>query len=1057
MPYIKPDFIEKIEASIDIVAVIGAFIKLKKSGSVYKGLSPWTSESTPSLMVSPVKQIFKDFSSGKGGGAIHFVMEHKGWNYPETIEYLANTMNLPVEYDESVDVQALTERKEKRVELSSLVQRTINYYHKAFMDLPEDHPAKIEIYGKRGYTPEIAERWEIGYAEGNKTLYNLLKERGMAIPGEECGVVKNGNDRFWNRVIYPLYDGQNKAIGIAGRDISGSEKAAKWINPADTELYDKSSVLYGLNEARDYIHKANNANLVEGYNDVIAWHEHGVKNTVSSSGTAITHQQLKLLRKICRGLTLCMDGDNAGTRAMIKAIPLCLQFGFTVRVLQLPGCDPDEFVRLYKDSIATAKKGLPGMLAEEDTDSDGFGVLMKHSLVGNEIEIARATRKLCEVVAQIDDDAMSKIYIGWLSKETKLTKTDIGKWVKEAKEEMAEEPEKDLFFATKQKYVLPDEVTTPLDKLAPTIDRYRLFMSNNRIYVVANDVEPFFFKSVSNFTISVVQHMEDDKFPSKLLHVRNVSSEEKIFDIPSGDINTPQTFDKTMTDRGNYFFKGNRQDLQLIREYLYDQMGNGRRIDVLGWQPEGFWCWNNKVRLEDGTPVNIDDNGLVKVDGVSYYVPSANKIYANNPFRYDAQKKFSVFQCPVSFEKYSELLLTVHGDHAITALLWTMANFFQDIIIKETKGYPILFLYGPASSGKDMLMECAQSFFGKPQTAINLEGGVSTVKAQIREFAQFYNSVGHLSEYKRGDKSIDGIVKGLWDRRGYKRGNIESHVGTESIPVISATGLTGNDYPDAEAVISRLLGEDMIRTTFTEEEIAKYEELSDILAKGISSLGDDVLAHRLYYQKNFQKQYRIFKQGFGEKVPEAKSRLISNCSVLGATYHILKDRFQFPFDHARMTAHLVKITEAQMRRMASASILTKWWDCFLASMRGNIMDTLRLNKDFKIEYGTLHFNFTNVYNKIGRQWQQQYRELAPAKGQLMTELRKDSCYVMEKTSDRIGDTNTSSMLVNLEHVDLHQEIHNAMIWQMNEKTLFDESPATPNEKTKDDDHVDLPF
>jgi hypothetical protein len=651
----------------------------------------------------------------------------------------------------------------------------------------------------------------------------------------------------------------------------------------------------------------------------------------------------------------------------------------------------------------------------------------------------------------LEDEVKAEIYSKWLVDESDFNKTTINKWVKAA-HTVEPEPKKKSAFENVL-YHLPQSVKVSLEEVQPTIEKYQLFQAENQIFVQVNDEPPFFFRSVSNFSIEIIQHMADEKFPMKLLRVRNIHGEEKIFDVPSSEINTPQSFDKVLTDQGNFFWKGGRNELIKLREYLYDNMGTGRKIDVLGWQPEGFWAWNNQIRLEDGEEAPLDENGIIKVDGTSYYIPSANKIYSSNAFKYVAQKKIRVMKSPVSFQTYAEKMMGVHREHAISGLLFTVASLFQDIVVNDMGSFPMLFLYGPASSGKDQMAECCQSFFGFPQEAINLEGGVSTIKAQVREFAQFSNLISHLSEYHRGDPKLDGVLKGLWDRRGYKRGTLDSHVGTESIPILSSVLMTGNDYPDNEALITRFIPEEMITNQFDEGAVKRFEELEDITKQGISSLGDDLLKYRPMVKMNFQRKFRMFKQGISDRLPEAKSRMIGNISVLGSFFHLLKDHVNFPFDHQMMTDHMVKITNQQMRKLASSSVITRWWDCFLAAMRGHRMDRLQVERDFEIKNGYLYFNFTNAYNRVQLQWFQQYRDNAPGKMKLADDLRKDPAYVEDKKSERIGESNTSAMVINLNEVSIQEELQNAMEWQKNEKTLFD---GTPKEK-KDEDQTDMPF
>lgn len=440
----------------------------------------------------------------------------------------------------------------------------------------------------------------------------------------------------------------------------------------------------------------------------------------------------------------------------------------------------------------------------------------------------------------------------------------------------------------------------------------------------------------------------------------------------------------------------------------------------------------------------------------NYYIPPANKVYANNPFRFSAQKKVVVVKSPVSFSEYASQMRVVHRDHAITALLFTIASMFQDIAVEEAGGgFPLYFLYGPASSGKDQLAYCCQSFFGVPQEAINLEGGVSTIKAQVREFAQFANMISHLSEYHSGDTQLDGVLKGLWDRRGYKRGTIESHVSTESIPILSSVLMTGNDYPQPEALVTRLIAEEMTQNQFGAEAVKEFEKLEDMTKAGISSLGDDLLKYRGLVAEQFQKKFRAFKQGITDKIPGAHSRMLTNLAQLGAFYSILKDEITFPFTHLEMTDHMAKITRAQMAKIAGSSMVTRWWHAFLAAMSGRRDDRLMVGRDFEIKNGYLYFNMTHAYNNIQLQWFPRHREIAPKQSRMFDELKKDASFYDFKRSERIGDRNTSCMVIDLKHVPIAQELQNAADWQANERTLLDQDQIeATNDEYKDSE---LPF
>ena len=246
----------------------------------------------------------------------------------------------------------------------------------------------------------------------------------------------------------------------------------------------------------------------------------------------------------------------------------------------------------------------------------------------------------------------------------------------------------------------------------------------------------------------------------------------------------------------------------------------------------------------------------------------------------------------------------------------------------------------------------------------------------------------------------------------------------------------------------------MTKNTFNDDEEKNFEELRDMTKNGISSFTNNILKHRATFKDQFQKKYRMFKETFQERIPEAKSRMISNVSILGATYSIFKDILDFPFNFVQMQDHFVDCTEKQIRKLNSASIINKWWDCYLASLKGNKDDRLQVGKDLKVEQRRLFFNFTNVYMKIQRQWWNQFHETMPGKSTMKDQLKKDSAFMFAHTKGIRMDTtrdaiNTSAYEIDLTKTNLNDEIFNAIQYQLEEGTIFEkkiESPATPDEQ-----------
>lgn len=589
---------------------------------------------------------------------------------------------------------------------------------------------------------------------------------------------------------------------------------------------------------------------------------------------------------------------------------------------------------------------------------------------------------------------------------------------------------------------LPNNITAHFKDIENDIKKYKIFMSDNRIFIrrkkEKQEDDSYYYQQISNFEIKILQHIQDEKFPIKLLKIKNVFNVEKIFDIPSDLFNTLASFENSIARQGNYLFMGSALDFKMLKSYLFDKMGNGHKIDSLGYQIGfQFWLWNNKVNLLNGESLTIDENGIFTHNDKSFYVPSANKIYLNNMSAYLPQKKMIAIQSDVSMDIYLQMMMEVHKDYSISAILFTISSLFQDIVVNEIGNFPILFLYGPGSSGKDQLAECCQSFFGIPQSAINLEGGASTLKGQIRKFAQFTNIICHLSEYKRGDSKLDGTIKGFWDRRGYEFGTIESKVSTDTVPILSSTLLTGNEYPESEALISRLLWLEFQSKTFTLEETKNYDTLKDYTKKGVSHLTDSILKHRSLVATTFKSKFRDTKEKFIDQFEVKHTRVISNLAVLAATYAIFKDVITFPFTYNEMIKHFEKCTDNQTRKLNSSSIGTKFWDCFLASMRGNKDDRIVVFRDLRLDGNRLSFQFTSCYNKIQRQWMLQYRETAPSKVVLQDFIKKDACFQKEVSSIKYekgkNARNTSGYQIDVSKLLIQDEIINAIEWQICEQ------------------------
>jgi len=408
---ISQSSIEQVFETARVEEVIGDFVQLKKSGSNFKGLSPFSDERSPSFMVSPVKQIWKDFSTGKGGTSVSFLMEHEHFTYPEAIKYLAKKYNIEIE--ETVQSDEQKQQANEKESLYLVSEFANNYFKNILHKTDQGKSIGLSYFVERGFTAETIKQFDLGYSLNEwqaftdaalKKGYNIdyLAKAGLTIVKGEKRF-----DRFKGRVMFPIKSMSGRVLGFGGRILVADKKAAKYVNSPESDIYHKSNVLYGIYQAKQAIAKEDNCYLVEGYTDVIQFHQAGITNVVSSSGTALTPQQIRLINRLTNNITVLFDGDAAGMRASIRGIDLILEQGMNVRVCGFPeGEDPDSFAK---------KNTLEELSSYLNTNSKDF-IQFKASILfedtkNDPIKKADTVRDIIQSISKIPDPIKREIYI----------------------------------------------------------------------------------------------------------------------------------------------------------------------------------------------------------------------------------------------------------------------------------------------------------------------------------------------------------------------------------------------------------------------------------------------------------------------------------------------------------------------------------------------------------------------------------------------------------------------------------------------------------------------
>ena len=407
---ISKDTIDKVFEFSRVEEVISDFIALKKSGANYKGLSPFTNEKTPSFVVSPSKQIWKDFSSGKGGNVIAFLMEHEQFNYPESIRYLANKYN--IEIIETVESSENIEERNERESLFIINNFASSFFQDKLLEKKEINKYLLD----RGLSSNTIKNFNLGYSidsqndfykKAKKNGYSdeYLKETGLVIASDNKKI-----DRFRGRIIFPIKSIAGRVLGFGGRIIDSNKKIAKYINSPESKIYNKSKILYGIYESKQFIVKDDTCLLVEGYMDVIQLHEHGIKNVLASSGTSLTKDQIILIKRLTSNIIVLFDGDQAGLSASLRSIDMILEEGLNVKICSFPeGDDPDSFVRKNR------KEKMLEFINNESKDFVDFKLSINEDFKVDEDKKVSVIRNILKSISLIPDTLKQEIYIKKLS------------------------------------------------------------------------------------------------------------------------------------------------------------------------------------------------------------------------------------------------------------------------------------------------------------------------------------------------------------------------------------------------------------------------------------------------------------------------------------------------------------------------------------------------------------------------------------------------------------------------------------------------------------------
>ena len=541
---ITKETIDKIFSAIRVEEIIGEYVQLKRTGSNYKGLSPFVDEKTPSFVVSPSKQIWKDFSSGKGGTAITFLMEIEGFSYPEALRYAAKKYGIEIEEN----LRELTEEERKAQTDKDLLYKihevANHFFQEQLYDTEEGQLIGWAYFKERELKSEIIKKFQLGYSPQKFNAFSqyalnkgyskeILEKSGLSIFSEKN---PEGIDRFRERVIFPIQSFSGRVLGFGGRILKSNEKSAKYLNSPETEIYHKSQVLYGLAQSKQAISKENYCLLVEGYMDVISLHQNGIENVVASSGTALTTEQIKLIKRLTENVTILFDGDAAGIKASFRSIDMLLSEEMNIRVLLFPeGHDPDSFSRSHsmeyvKNFIRDNSKDFIDFKAE---------ILLKDA-ENDPIKKAEAVRDIVKSVAHVSNGLKQEVYLKQVASQFGLTERNLFDELQNQKQVLSGQNQ----LKPKIKIIqsIPQEVwdkkINPLLVLEEKLVEY-LLKYGNRVLERKDEQNGVYETTVAE---EIIQHLSEDDYV-----VQSVINQKIIDEIKKG-------LKQNEIRLGNFFF-----------------------------------------------------------------------------------------------------------------------------------------------------------------------------------------------------------------------------------------------------------------------------------------------------------------------------------------------------------------------------------------------------------------------------------------------------------------------------------------------------------------------
>lgn len=974
--------IEQILDRADIVDVIGGYVELKKKGANYAACCPLHQEKTPSFMVNPARGTWHCFGCGKGGNVIGFLMEHDTLTFPEAVRALGKRYGIEVE-----ETKLTPEQEQQRMKRDSMYvinQRCAEHFRANLLD-PANKVAADYVKGRWGeaYAEEMGigyapDSWDdlLKFAQASGLSIELMTEMGLLKKREKGGLY----DFYRGRAMIPIRDRFRRITSFTARDMTGKsdmdgeEKVAKYLNSIESDIYHKKDSIFGIDLAIRQAAKESKFYLVEGGPDVMQLQRIRVNNTIAPLGGDWTEPQLEQLKKYATKVCFLPDADppktdkgeklGAGTRNVMRNGLLAMKAGFGVTVKEIPLGEAQS--KNDPDSYCTSIQKFHEL---EEVDFIPWYARYLFADVNTTEDRSNAINVICDMVTMVQDEVKESMYM----KQLHEFYPDKALWTK------ALNRAKKL---SKAKQVISDSKRIDRDLYL----KYGFYEDHDAYFEVQKD-SPYKW---SNFTMTPMFHIKDSLLPKRLYKIRNQNKQEEIIEMKQEDLVSLSKFKIKVEGIGNFIWLATEKELTKLKMFLYEQTETAIEVTQLGWQRQGFFAFGNGAFDTEWHPA--DEYGIVRLKDGNYYLPGCSTIYRDDVKLFQFERKFiHTTYNNVSLREYSDKLVQVFGDNAKVGICFLLASLFRDIIVGQTKSFPILNLFGPKGSGKSELGHSLMSFFIIKNTPPNIQN--ATIAALGDAVAQCANALVHIDEYKNSiDLDKREFLKGLWDGTGRSRMNMDRDKKREITSVDCGVILSGQEMPTIDiALFSRLIYLTFTKTEFSTAEKQAFDQCKAMRDLGLSHLTLQLLRHRSKMETDFSANYRQCMNDLNDRLKgeTIEDRIQRNWVIPLAAFRTLEAVLDVPFTYRELLDICVAGIIRQNRECKSNNELANFWNVVsYLQQDGEIF----LESDFRIDY-------------LDRLKTNKVKDLVFQRPKPILRMRTDRIFMLyKKFSKQVGDS-----------------------------------------------------